>query len=77
MKTYIIYLAAGNSKRFPDNKLLYRFGDKPLYRHTFDQLTYQLENIIVVTQYREIGSCIIYFRIYFIKVKNTRNQEKR
>lgn len=59
MKTYIIYLAAGNSKRFPDNKLLYRFGDKPLYRHTFDQLTYQLENIIVVTQYREIQSYVM------------------
>lgn len=38
MKTYIIYLAAGNSRRFNSNKLLYPFHGKVLYRHGLDEL---------------------------------------
>lgn len=58
MKTYIIYLAAGNSRRFHDNKLLYHFHDKPLFRHTFDLIVNKMENLIVVTQYSEIYSYV-------------------
>lgn len=54
MKTYIIYLAAGNSCRFHENKLLYMYHGKPLYQHTFIQLIDHFDNIIVVTQYPEI-----------------------
>lgn len=35
---YVIYMAAGNSRRFGSNKLLYPFEGKPLYRHTLDRL---------------------------------------
>lgn len=55
MKTYIIYMAAGNSRRFGTNKLLYLFHQKPLYRHTLDKLLENhFEELIVVSQYQEI-----------------------
>lgn len=38
MHTYLIYLASGNSRRFEQNKLLYSFHGKPLFRHTLDQI---------------------------------------
>lgn len=59
MKTYIIYLAAGNSLRFGSNKLLYKIRGKELYRYGLDNLI-KLTSIrndcklIVVTQYFEI-----------------------
>ena len=59
MKTYIIYLAAGNSIRFGSNKLLYKVRGKELYRYGLDNLI-KLSSIrndcrlIVVTQYFEI-----------------------
>lgn len=59
MKTYIIYLAAGNSLRFGSNKLLYKVRGKELYRYGLDNLI-KLTSIrndcklIVVTQYLEI-----------------------
>lgn len=61
MKTYIIYLAAGNSQRFQNNKLLYVLQDKPLYRYTLDQLIGHFDNIIVVTQYLEIADYLSQF----------------
>ena len=36
--THILYLAAGNSRRFGENKLLYPLDGKPLYRHGLDTL---------------------------------------
>lgn len=64
---HVIYMAAGNSRRFGSNKLLYMLDGKVLYRHTLDRLielqTEVLEtgrsntdpfDIIVVTQYEEI-----------------------
>lgn len=55
----VIYMAAGNSRRFGSNKLLYCMEGKPLYRHGLDMLlefTKWRENIrlLVVTQYEEI-----------------------
>lgn len=61
MKTYIIYLAAGNSQRFQNNKLLYLLHDKPLYRYTLDQLISHFDHIVVVTQYLEIANYVSQF----------------
>lgn len=59
MDKYIIYLAAGNSRRFGSNKLLYNYCGKPLYRHGLDMLLglVQEDNTVsltVVTQYEQI-----------------------
>lgn len=59
MKKHIIYLAAGNSRRFGSNKLLYEYKGKPLYQHGLDMLTELIEeerdiSLTVVTQYEQI-----------------------
>ena len=63
---HIIYMAAGNSRRFGSNKLFYELDGKPMYRHLLDRLAEiknrynksKLDNrtidITVVTRYREI-----------------------
>lgn len=58
-KKHIIYLAAGNSRRFGTNKLLCEFEGKPLYRHGLDMLEALCPErgdcfLTVVSQYREI-----------------------
>ena len=70
---HIIYMAAGNSRRFGSNKLLYELDGKPMYRHLLDHLVEIKDrynklksdspviDITVVTRYREIldyCSCI-------------------
>lgn len=63
---HIIYMAAGNSRRFGSNKLFYELDGKPMYRHLLDCLV-EIKNrynksksdsrtidITVVTRYREI-----------------------
>lgn len=35
---HIIYMAAGNSRRFGSNKLFYELEGKPMYRHLLDRL---------------------------------------
>ncbi len=52
---YLIVMASGASKRFGENKLLYSFKGKKLYRYLIDELV-KLKNyrIIVVTSYKEI-----------------------
>lgn len=35
---HIIYMAAGNSRRFRSNKLFYELNGKPMYRHLLDHL---------------------------------------
>ncbi len=59
MKTVLIMLAAGNSRRFGSNKLLYEIEGKPMYLHVLEQLKQVQKKIpdsgiIVVTQYQEI-----------------------
>ena len=62
MKIAMIMLAAGNSRRFGENKLLYKVDGTPMYVHALEQLiqvkTHKLESadlkITVVTQYKEI-----------------------
>lgn len=53
-KTYIIYLASGNSRRFKGNKLLFPFQNKPLYQHALDLILKKYDHVIVVSQYDEI-----------------------
>ena len=59
MKTVLIMLAAGNSRRFGSNKLLYEIEGKPMYLHVLEQLKQVQKKIpdsgiIVLTQYQEI-----------------------
>ena len=70
MKIALIMLAAGNSRRFGSNKLLYEIEGKPMYRHILEKLleVAQIRNgyeksfpsnksdvsVTVVTQYEEI-----------------------
>ena len=63
---HIIYMAAGNSRRFGSNKLFYELDGKPMYRHLLERLVEikdrynksksdsQTIDITVVTRYREI-----------------------
>ena len=57
---HVIYMAAGNSRRFGSNKLLYLYEGKPLYRHGLDLLLELKQEmgekltVTVVTQYPEI-----------------------
>ena len=57
---HVIYMAAGNSHRFGNNKLLYLYEGKPLYRHGLELLLKLKQEmgekltVTVVTQYPEI-----------------------
>ena len=59
MNKSIVYMAAGNSRRFGSNKLLHIYDGKPLYRHGLDMLisfcSHRTDcSLIVVSQYQEI-----------------------
>lgn len=59
----LIYLAAGNSRRFGGNKLLYELDGMPLYRHLLERLIRVCERhasweILVVTQYEVIYDAV-------------------
>ena len=59
MKLRLIYLAAGNSRRFGSNKLLYELEGKPLYLHLLERLDrlcarHDGWGVIAVTQYPQI-----------------------
>lgn len=59
MNKYIVYMAAGNSRRFGSNKLLHIYDGKPLYRHGLDMLidfcNHRTDcSLTVVSQYDEI-----------------------
>ena len=57
---HVIYMAAGNRRRFGSNKLLYLYDGKPLYRHGLELLLKLKQEmgekltVTVVTQYPEI-----------------------
>ena len=63
---HMIYMAAGNSRRFGSNKLFYELDGKPMYRHLLERLIEIKDrynklksdspviDITVVTRYREI-----------------------
>lgn len=57
---HLIYMAAGQSRRFGGNKLLSIWGDRPLYRHGLDTLRRAILNrddchLTVVTCWTEIA----------------------
>lgn len=57
----LIMLAAGNSRRFGSNKLLYEIDGVPMYLRTLEKLQkaarrFKSCGIIVVTQYEEIAA---------------------
>ena len=59
MRNRIIYLAAGNSVRFGENKLLFPIAGKPMYQYGLFLLFSILEKkeeyeLIVATQYPQI-----------------------
>lgn len=59
MNKYIIYLAAGNSRRFGSNKLLSMYEGKHLFRHGLDMLAALCKKhsdyvLTVVSQYPQI-----------------------
>ena len=59
MKVCLIYLAAGNSRRFGSNKLLYELDGKAMYLHLLERLVRICSRhadweVLVVTQYEEI-----------------------
>lgn len=65
MKTYIIYLAAGNSRRFKEDKLHALFKGKELYLYGIDTLKYLLRcrndiEIIIVSNTIDIQENHIY-----------------
>lgn len=73
----VIILAAGNSRRFGENKLLYEIGEKPMYRHILDHLielfqTNQLKTIVFVTQYDTILAYLKENVPYVNAIKNER-----
>ena len=51
MKIALIMLAAGNSRRFGSNKLLYEIDGRPMYRHI-------LEKLMIVAEWLEETECI-------------------
>lgn len=71
-----ILLAAGNSRRFGENKLLYEINKTPMYRYMFQNLHQLLQNkfidkLVVVTQYDEIQQEIHSFDENIIVVRNS------
>ena len=52
----VIMLAAGNSRRFGSNKLLFEIEGRPMYQHTLDKLAAIPDvSLTVVTQYDEVA----------------------
>ena len=63
MENNIIYLAAGQSRRFGANKLLWKIDGKPMFAHTLDlllEIVAEKENftLTVVTMYDEIAEYV-------------------
>lgn len=66
-RTALIYLAAGNGRRFGKNKLLHEVEGRPMYLHLLERLMEiadgdQAYELLVVTQYREIKETIENFQ---------------
>lgn len=64
MLIHMLYLAAGSSRRFGENKLLHEVGGKPLFRHGLDVLaevaaTRNDCTLSVVTRFDEIARAAV------------------
>ncbi|WP_027128080.1 nucleotidyltransferase family protein [Fusobacterium perfoetens] len=82
MKLDIILLAAGNSKRFGSNKLLYKLNNKYMFEYTLENIfslkkifKESIENIIVVSKYKEIEEYLKTTKINNIKYKENPHSE--
>jgi len=79
MKMNIILLAAGNSKRFGSNKLLYEIDGKPIYKHVitsvldaiFGEASNHISKIIMVSQYEEIRKNMTGLPITYVENKES------
>ncbi len=68
MKINLVILAAGNSSRFPTNKLLYELHGKTMIQHTLEKgLQLPFYKRVVVTQYAEIEEYAKYYGYQFIR----------
>ena len=56
MKIALIMLAAGNSRRFGSNKLLYEIDGKPMYRHILEKLMVVAE-LLEKNEYESLERC--------------------
>lgn len=56
MKIALIMLAAGNSRRFGSNKLLYEIDGKPMYRHILEKLMVVTE-LLEKNEYESLEQC--------------------
>lgn len=56
MKIALIMLAAGNSRRFGSNKLLYEIDGKPMYRHILEKLMVVTE-LLEKNEYESLERC--------------------
>lgn len=59
MRVNLIYMAAGNSRRFGSNKLFYELDGKPMYRHLLERLLricgrHDGWRVFVVSQYEDL-----------------------
>lgn len=77
MKLDIILLAAGNSKRFGSNKLLYKLNNKYMFEYALENIFSlkkifgeSIENIVVVSRYKEIEK---YLKTIKINIKYKEN----
>ena len=69
-----VVMAAGNSERFGDNKLLSLYKGKTLIKHTLDAVPFEdLCKVCVVTQYDDIIKLALSYG--FIPVENNRPEE--
>lgn len=81
MKLDIILLAAGNSKRFGSNKLLYKLNNKYMFEYALENIfslkkifKESIENIVVVSKYKEIEKYLENIKIN-IKYKENPHSE--
>lgn len=70
----IILLAAGDSRRFGENKMLYPVDKKPMYRHVLDHALRLfsepdsvVEQIVLVSQYEEIRREVTALPVLYIE----------
>lgn len=73
MKNRIIYLAGGNSSRFKDNKLLYKYKGLPIYQYCLKNLIQLIQSnhnysLYIITQYKEIENYIQILNIERVNV---------
>lgn len=64
MKIKMVYLAAGNSRRFGSNKLYHEIGGRPMFRHGLEALFHVLEEnwdtvLTVVTEYSAVRDFVL------------------